>query len=81
MSLTTVTVAHEQACKAGYIHRDISAGNILLHKSSEGSRWEGLLNDWELAAKYDFDQSAEVNAANGEYPNLERTVSVEAGLY
>ncbi|RPD57792.1 hypothetical protein L226DRAFT_163386 [Lentinus tigrinus ALCF2SS1-7] len=42
-------IAHAHAYKkAGIIHRDISAGNILLYKAADGS-WVGLLNDWELA--------------------------------
>ncbi|KAG5634110.1 hypothetical protein H0H81_003369 [Sphagnurus paluster] len=39
--------AHEKAYKeCGYIHRDISARNILIHKDGRG-----ILNDWDLAKK------------------------------
>ncbi|TFK88460.1 hypothetical protein K466DRAFT_450372, partial [Polyporus arcularius HHB13444] len=42
-------VAHAAAYKkAGIVHRDISTGNMLLYKNSDGV-WVGLLNDWELA--------------------------------
>ena len=78
--LLTHCKAHEQACKAGYIHRDISVGNTLLCKSSTGA-WEGMLNDWELAARYDWDQPENVNATYGECPILERTVSSRAFLW
>ncbi|KAI0753087.1 hypothetical protein C8Q80DRAFT_1351432 [Daedaleopsis nitida] len=44
--------AHEDAYKAGIIHRDISAGNILLYQDEQGT-WVGMLNDWELSKKYD----------------------------
>ncbi|KAI0719733.1 hypothetical protein C8T65DRAFT_826735 [Cerioporus squamosus] len=64
--------AHEQACKAGYIHRNISAGNILLYKSNNGT-WFGMLNGWELAAQYVWGQPVDVNAALGDCPVLERT--------
>ncbi|KAI0710954.1 hypothetical protein C8Q76DRAFT_624510, partial [Earliella scabrosa] len=40
--------AHRAAYRAGIIHRDISAGNILLYPDSQGTMC-GLLNDWELA--------------------------------
>ncbi len=48
-------LAHEEACKVGYIHRDVSAGNILL--INIGGGWFGMLNDWELAKRYPDDQS------------------------
>ncbi|KAI0365594.1 hypothetical protein BV20DRAFT_1124877 [Pilatotrama ljubarskyi] len=41
--------AHSQAYKAGVIHRDISAGNVLLYYDPKKRRWGGLLNDWELS--------------------------------
>lgn len=42
------TIAHARAYKIGVIHRDISAGNILLYPDGKG-RWAGMLNDWELS--------------------------------
>ncbi|PIL30507.1 hypothetical protein GSI_07207 [Ganoderma sinense ZZ0214-1] len=45
--------AHAQAFEAGIIHRDVSAGNMLLYKDEDGE-WCGLLNDWELSKKIDF---------------------------
>ncbi|OBZ74038.1 hypothetical protein A0H81_06280 [Grifola frondosa] len=50
--------AHEEAVeKAGILHRDVSAGNLLIYpvitKNTEGIitevDWHGLLNDWELS--------------------------------
>ncbi|KAI0644465.1 hypothetical protein C8Q79DRAFT_1011511 [Trametes meyenii] len=43
--------AHSEAYKHGVIHRDISAGNVLMYYR-EG-RWCGLLNDWELSKQTD----------------------------
>ncbi|KAI0776256.1 hypothetical protein BD413DRAFT_669404 [Trametes elegans] len=40
--------AHSQAYKLGIIHRDISAGNILLYRTENG-KWQGMLNDWEMS--------------------------------
>ncbi|RPD52760.1 hypothetical protein L226DRAFT_603105 [Lentinus tigrinus ALCF2SS1-7] len=71
--------AHEQACKAGYIHRDISAGNILLCKSKSG-KWLGMLNDWELAAKYIMGEGIQVNAALGECAGTWQFLSVNCLL-
>ncbi|RPD71828.1 hypothetical protein L226DRAFT_588706, partial [Lentinus tigrinus ALCF2SS1-7] len=49
MAVLCCIIAHAHAYKkAGIIHRDISAGNILLYKEADGS-WVGLLNDWELS--------------------------------
>ena len=48
--------AHEEAyVKCKYMHRDISAGNILIRivvqQLGEGYsvNWQGVLSDWELA--------------------------------
>ena len=65
-SLTVRTVAHAQAYNAGVIHRDISAGNILLYKRDDGE-WYGLLNDWEL--------SKQIDATTPEGRQPDRTVS------
>ncbi|KAI0740098.1 hypothetical protein C8Q76DRAFT_706749 [Earliella scabrosa] len=53
-------VAHENAyVKCKYMHRDVSAGNILIRvcvrKTDKGHSvyWEGILSDWELAKHVD----------------------------
>ncbi|RPD52762.1 hypothetical protein L226DRAFT_368581 [Lentinus tigrinus ALCF2SS1-7] len=46
-----VLKAHAAAYRLGIIHRDISAGNILLWKDTDGE-WYGLLNDWELSTRH-----------------------------
>ncbi|KAI0770656.1 hypothetical protein C8Q74DRAFT_1276729, partial [Fomes fomentarius] len=46
--------AHRHAYKAGFLHRDISAGNILLYPRITDSgvvKIAGLLADWELAKR------------------------------
>ncbi|KAH9855951.1 hypothetical protein C2E23DRAFT_812697 [Lenzites betulinus] len=47
--------AHKNAYDIGVIHRDISAGNVLLYYDvdAENPEWCGLLNDWELSKKTD----------------------------
>ncbi|KAI0359641.1 hypothetical protein OH77DRAFT_1420183 [Trametes cingulata] len=47
VALWCCVMAHSQAYEEGIIHRDISAGNLLLYKGEDG--WLGLLNDWELS--------------------------------
>ncbi|KAI0753068.1 hypothetical protein C8Q80DRAFT_1335140 [Daedaleopsis nitida] len=42
--------AHQAANNAGIIHRDISAGNILLYQDDNGD-WRGILNDWEMSKR------------------------------
>ncbi|KAI0359642.1 hypothetical protein OH77DRAFT_1518030 [Trametes cingulata] len=51
LALWCCITAHAQAYEIGVIHRDISAGNLLLYKGEDG--WEGLLNDWELSKELD----------------------------
>ncbi|KAI0753086.1 hypothetical protein C8Q80DRAFT_491865 [Daedaleopsis nitida] len=46
--------AHRDAYNAGILHRDISAGNMLLYQFPDGT-WGGILNDWELSKKIDHD--------------------------
>ncbi|KAI1796544.1 hypothetical protein LXA43DRAFT_1157857 [Ganoderma leucocontextum] len=53
-------IAHKEACQAGYIHRDISAGNILLYPNAAGA-WTGLLNDWELSKAFEDGKTKEGN--------------------
>ena len=52
MKLISPFLAHARAFKAGIIHRDISAGNMLLYRDDQGKLY-GLLNDWELSKKVD----------------------------
>ncbi|KAG8865837.1 hypothetical protein FRB98_005200, partial [Tulasnella sp. 332] len=44
---------------AGWVHRDISAGNILLHKRSETNS-RGKLRDLEYAREYVYDTSGRI---------------------
>ncbi|KAI0822884.1 hypothetical protein BC628DRAFT_1455672 [Trametes gibbosa] len=41
--------SHALAYDLGIIHRDISAGNILLYGKTGDDLWSGMLNDWELS--------------------------------
>ena len=68
-----LSLAHKEACKAGYIHRDISAGNILLYPNASGV-WGGLLNDWELSKEFENGKTKEGSR------QFDRTVS-EAPLF
>ncbi|KAI0770650.1 hypothetical protein C8Q74DRAFT_1202130 [Fomes fomentarius] len=55
--------AHCSAYEAGYLHRDISVGNILIYiREVDGAKAEveGLLTDWELAKRTD-DNSEEAD--------------------
>lgn len=61
-------LAHKQACElAGYLHRDISEGNILLYRRKlvdesedpSGVQWGGLLIDWEYARKFSQEDASQ----------------------
>ncbi|KAI0827955.1 hypothetical protein BC628DRAFT_1317497, partial [Trametes gibbosa] len=47
-------LAHEEAYAANVIHRDISAGNVLLYYDKKAKQWCGLLNDWEMSKRTDL---------------------------
>ena len=68
-NLKILYLAHEVAHEAGIIHRDISAGNILLWYDPEQG-WHGLLNDWELSKRVPAGEAA----SGGRQPD--RTVSL-----
>ncbi|KAF8811757.1 hypothetical protein BYT27DRAFT_7183555 [Phlegmacium glaucopus] len=38
----------QQAYKAGILHRDLSAGNIMIVKDKENKEWRGILIDWDM---------------------------------
>ncbi|KAF8811743.1 hypothetical protein BYT27DRAFT_6437612 [Phlegmacium glaucopus] len=38
----------QQAYKAGILHRDLSAGNIMIVKDKETQEWRGILIDWDM---------------------------------
>ncbi|KAI0629045.1 kinase-like domain-containing protein, partial [Trametes polyzona] len=48
-AMATALKAHETAYKLGILHRDVSAGNILLTHNPAMGIYVGMLNDWELA--------------------------------
>ncbi|KAF8805944.1 hypothetical protein BYT27DRAFT_7191752 [Phlegmacium glaucopus] len=38
----------QQAYKAGILHRDLSAGNIMIVKDKETQEWRGILINWDM---------------------------------
>ncbi|RPD77244.1 hypothetical protein L226DRAFT_363187 [Lentinus tigrinus ALCF2SS1-7] len=63
-------IAHSQAYDlCGYIHRDVSAGNILIlptirqHGDKRVVYWQGILADWELAKHKDINYAREPDRA------------------
>jgi len=49
----TQIIAHEAACAAGVLHRDISAGNIMIVDDDEPNVKGGILIDWDLSKVID----------------------------
>ena len=65
----TLSVAHYSAWKAGFIHRDISAGNVLIRvdevieNNALVTTRSGMLADWEMStAVIDGDAGDECRA-------------------
>ena len=46
--LTTCIPAAQEAYNAGILHRDLSAGNIMITKDKDTKEWRGLLIDWDM---------------------------------
>ncbi|PPQ90018.1 hypothetical protein CVT25_009658 [Psilocybe cyanescens] len=46
-------LAAQQAYKAGVLHRDISAGNIMIVKDQKTNAWRGVLIDWDMCLLLD----------------------------
>jgi hypothetical protein len=46
--LTMFLLAAQQAYSVGILHRDLSAGNIMIVKNKETKEWRGLLIDWDM---------------------------------
>ncbi|KAH9484021.1 hypothetical protein JR316_0003500 [Psilocybe cubensis] len=40
--------AAQQAYKAGVLHRDISATNVMIVRNNETGEWKGILLDWDM---------------------------------
>ena len=53
----THLIAHEAAFDAGVLHRDISAGNIMIVDDDEPNIRGGMLIDWDLSKVIDLDES------------------------
>lgn len=41
-------LAAQQAYKAGVLHRDISAGNIMIVRNEQTNEWRGVLINWDM---------------------------------
>lgn len=72
-SFPALCLAHDGACKAGYLHRDISVGNIFIAEASEGalqSVGRGRLADWGMA------KSLTDNVARREHVSVSLSISL-----
>ncbi|KAF4581317.1 Peroxisomal membrane protein PAS20 [Pleurotus pulmonarius] len=65
--LTQAVVALRLMYCAGWVHRDISSGNILAHCSSPSSGWQAKLSDLEYAQRFapDLDRNAASDPKTG----------------
>ena len=59
--------AVQQAYSVGILHRDLSAGNIMIVKDKKTKEWRGLLIDWDMC----------ILLENGGTPRRGRTVSYQ----
>ena len=51
-NIFTCITAHQAACNAGILHRDISSSNIMLVKLEENIQ-DGMLINWDLSKSFD----------------------------
>jgi len=49
----TPIIAHQAACEAGILHRDLSPGNIMILDNNEQNISGGMLIDWDLSKALD----------------------------
>ncbi|KAL4259859.1 hypothetical protein AB1N83_008984 [Pleurotus pulmonarius] len=58
--LSQTVVALRLMYCAGWVHRDISSGNILAHRSSSSGGWQAKLSDLEYSRRFSFNSDHEV---------------------
>ena len=58
-------IAHKGAYALGFLHRDVSDGNIMIDENGRG-----ILIDWELAIRVRDKQGASIENKEGQYDRV-----------